>query len=276
MWQVLVWVCGILMDAILTWDCDRRVAAGRLLVLTVHLTLFLGESGKQLTKRDYWLRHVRPHGTARISPDGFAWKLVLGMFNEISWHIPVLVTVRKKQWALYMKTYVHYIMIASAFNMCLSEWGLAMLTSCHPFDLLPPRFCLLMVKVKQRTAVNFKKWCWSISSRWLQSAVMMGKISLCDKDVSQDSHVQKAEESSQRSHSLASQVCLQLSLSEVFAMFLLLVSGRSSSWKSFELWFWQNGMVSPCLWFVWSKWSSLPRASAFSFRVISQWLWYPK
>jgi len=32
-------------DAILT-DCGRRVAAGRLLVLTVHLTLFLGESGK--------------------------------------------------------------------------------------------------------------------------------------------------------------------------------------------------------------------------------------
>jgi hypothetical protein len=59
------------------------VAAGRLLVLTVHLTLFLGESGKQLTKRDYWLRHVRPHGTARLSLDGFARKLVLGMFNEI-------------------------------------------------------------------------------------------------------------------------------------------------------------------------------------------------
>jgi hypothetical protein len=52
MWQVSLWVYGILVDAILI-DCDRRVAAGRLLVSTVHLTLFLGESGKQLTKRDY-------------------------------------------------------------------------------------------------------------------------------------------------------------------------------------------------------------------------------
>ena len=48
-----MWVYGIVVDAILTRDCDRRVDAGRLLVSTVHLTLFLGECGKQLTKRDY-------------------------------------------------------------------------------------------------------------------------------------------------------------------------------------------------------------------------------
>lgn len=66
----------------------------------------------------------------------------------------------------------------------------------------------------------------SLITEW---AVRMGEIFLCDTDVSRGIHVQKVDESLQRAHSLASQVCLQLSLPKVFSMFLLRGSGHSSS-----------------------------------------------
>ena len=64
-----------------------------------------------------------------------------------------------------------------------------------------------------------------------------GDIILCDTDVTHGDHMLKVGESLQGPHTLPSKVCLQISLSKVFAMFLLQVSGHSSSSKSFGLWF---------------------------------------
>jgi hypothetical protein len=77
-----------------------------------------------------------------------------------------------------------------------------------------------------------------------------GKINFCDVGVKRGSHLQTVDESFHRPDSLASQVCLQLSLYKVFAMFLLPIRGQSSALESYGLWFWQYGMLFPCLWFV--------------------------
>jgi hypothetical protein len=65
------------------------------------------------------------------------------------------------------------------------------------------------------------------------------EIILFGIDVWKGNCAQNVDESLQRPHSLASQACLQFSLSKVFAMFLLPLSGRSSPRNSFGLWFWQ-------------------------------------
>jgi hypothetical protein len=68
------------------------------------------------------------------------------------------------------------------------------------------------------------------------------EIFLCDKDVSKGNHVKKFAPTSLLGQS---GVCWQFSLSRVYAKFLLpVVSGRSSTWKSFGLWFWQCVMFS--------------------------------
>jgi len=64
-----------------------------------------------------------------------------------------------------------------------------------------------------------------------------GEIILCDIDVTQGDHMLKVGESLQGPHSLASKVYLRISLSKVFVMFLLQVSGHSSSSKNFGLQF---------------------------------------
>jgi hypothetical protein len=48
---------------------------------SVHITRF--RRVRKISKSDYWLRHVRPHGTTQPPLDGFRWNMIFELFSKI-------------------------------------------------------------------------------------------------------------------------------------------------------------------------------------------------
>jgi hypothetical protein len=78
------------------------------------------------------------------------------------------------------------------------------------------------------------------------------RMDRCDTDVSRGNMSRKWTTVSNCLTPLASQVCLQLGLSKMFATFLVQISRLSACWKCFGLSIWQYSVIS-CLGFVWSQ-----------------------
>jgi len=97
----------------------------------------------------------------------------------------------------------------------------------QPFSPLPPSiFGLQMLKKKLRISKNGALPFLIVDHSMCRND---GEIILCDKDVSQDDHVQQGDECLQRPRFLAGHVNLKFIFSYVFAMFLLPVPQISSS-----------------------------------------------
>jgi hypothetical protein len=77
----------------------------------------------KIANSDYWLSHVRPsvcpHGTTRLSLDGFSWNLVFENFLKLTWENSNFIKIGQEERVLHMMTNIHFWSYVARFFL---EW----------------------------------------------------------------------------------------------------------------------------------------------------------